>query len=487
MAPEQARGERVDSRCDLFSLGVVLYRLCTGQLPFRGRSTVAVLTALATERPRPVADLNPALPPALAELVMQLLAKDPAERPTSARAVADRLQAVERLLAAAAETPARSRGAAWKRRGLAAALVLAALLPLAYFFGGTIIRIATNRGELVIETDDPNIEVTIKGGGVTIHDKVKDRRFVLTAGDYDLEVREVGDGGVRFATKRFSITRGGKETFNARHLPWIDVNADRRAAKWVLSSGGSALVRVNGQDRYVRRLADLPKERFVLTRVNLLLGDELWPARPRRNPMITDAGLEHLKGLTNLTCLWLYGTQVGDAGMEHLKGLKKLTRLNLMHTRVSDAGLAKLKNLTHLRGLWLHDTHITDAGLEHIKGMTNLYGLGLDGTRVGDAGLERLQGLSNLGQLGLAGTQVSDAGMKHLKGLTKLQRLWLGGTRVGDAGLVHLKGLTKLEELYLPGTRVGDAGLERLKLYCSHSSFSSSLLVFGLVLILRCC
>jgi formylglycine-generating enzyme required for sulfatase activity len=91
MAPEQARGEKVDYRCDLYSLGAVLYRMLTGELPFKGQNTMALLMALATEVPAPVAALNPAVPPAVAELVMQLLAKDAAARPSSARAVAELL------------------------------------------------------------------------------------------------------------------------------------------------------------------------------------------------------------------------------------------------------------------------------------------------------------------------------------------------------------------------------------------------------------
>jgi WD40 repeat protein/tRNA A-37 threonylcarbamoyl transferase component Bud32 len=96
MAPEQARGEKVDHRTDLFSLGCVLYRLCAGRPPFRGETTLAVLSALALDDPRPVHEVNPAVPPALSELVMQLLRKDPAGRPASARAVAEALQAIER-------------------------------------------------------------------------------------------------------------------------------------------------------------------------------------------------------------------------------------------------------------------------------------------------------------------------------------------------------------------------------------------------------
>jgi hypothetical protein len=95
MAPEQARGETVDARADLFSLGCVLYRLCTGEIPFKGSSTLSVLRALELEQPAPPRQLCPEVPPALAALIMRLLAKDPSERPATAREVADLLQRVE--------------------------------------------------------------------------------------------------------------------------------------------------------------------------------------------------------------------------------------------------------------------------------------------------------------------------------------------------------------------------------------------------------
>jgi serine/threonine-protein kinase len=95
MSPEQARGQPLDARSDLFSLGAVLYTLCSGAKPFQGTTVMAVLTALAVDTPVPVRERNPDVPPALAELVARLLAKDPAARPTSAGEVVGALAAIE--------------------------------------------------------------------------------------------------------------------------------------------------------------------------------------------------------------------------------------------------------------------------------------------------------------------------------------------------------------------------------------------------------
>lgn len=96
MAPEQARGEPIDGRADLFSLGCVLYQMLTGRLPFTGSTALAVMTAIVTETPPPASQINPAVPLPLNILIARLLEKSQDVRPASAAEVCDALQAIER-------------------------------------------------------------------------------------------------------------------------------------------------------------------------------------------------------------------------------------------------------------------------------------------------------------------------------------------------------------------------------------------------------
>jgi urea transport system substrate-binding protein len=95
MSPEQAGGKELDYRSDLFSLGAVLYQMCTGRKPFENESVMAVLLALTMKQPQPIRELNPDVPPGVAQLIERLMEKDPEGRPASADEVGQALAALE--------------------------------------------------------------------------------------------------------------------------------------------------------------------------------------------------------------------------------------------------------------------------------------------------------------------------------------------------------------------------------------------------------
>jgi serine/threonine protein kinase len=110
MAPEQAGAHAFDARVDVYSLGVLIFEMTTGRLPFEANTLQALLVALATQPPRSIRQYNPRLPIELDDLVLRFIARDPRVRPkTAAAALAEILALEERLLAKSAETASTQR------------------------------------------------------------------------------------------------------------------------------------------------------------------------------------------------------------------------------------------------------------------------------------------------------------------------------------------------------------------------------------------
>jgi serine/threonine protein kinase len=199
MSPEQARGEPVDHRADLFSLGCVLYRMCAGRPPFSGSNTASVLLAVTQEEPPPLARLATEVPPGLSEFVAELLRKDPRRRVQSAAEVVAALEAIE----CGAQRPhemARSRRwrTGWVITGIAASLILLAAV---------IFRLATDRGTLVLELDQPDATVTIDGRQISIQAKDELVQIALSSGKHELLVAK---DGFRPYSDHFALKRGDR-------------------------------------------------------------------------------------------------------------------------------------------------------------------------------------------------------------------------------------------------------------------------------------
>jgi YVTN family beta-propeller protein len=144
VAPEQIRGDELDARADVYSLGCLLFECLTGDVPFRRPSDVATIYAHLEEEPQPASERRPALPPALDAVLAKAMAKDPEERYPSCSALVDDTRAALGLTA-----PARRNGriaaAAIGTVMLATAAVVTALLVTRggsqAVLGGSLVRI----------------------------------------------------------------------------------------------------------------------------------------------------------------------------------------------------------------------------------------------------------------------------------------------------------------------------------------------------------
>jgi uncharacterized RDD family membrane protein YckC len=126
MAPEQGRGEDVDHRADIYSLGCALYHMLTGRPPFQGPSPVGVIAMHMSEVPAKVRGLAPEVPERLQQVVERMMAKTPADRPATYDELIAALEAVG---------SAQRELSGFKARSVALAIDLAPVMPLAYLLG----------------------------------------------------------------------------------------------------------------------------------------------------------------------------------------------------------------------------------------------------------------------------------------------------------------------------------------------------------------
>ncbi|PHR95536.1 MAG: hypothetical protein COA78_29915, partial [Blastopirellula sp.] len=220
MSPEQAEGEDVDQRCDLFSLGSVLYHATTGKIPFWGRTKNATLLAVSHSEPESIETLCPNAHPELTTLIMQLLKKSEDERPQSAIEVIERLGEIQLLLEheSSSETEIPQAQPKTNRTVFIGGGIAIAL---GFFFvlwaAGFLFSVKTADGTLIVKVNDDKFATMVQGQKVTIENTESGEKHTIHLGRAgqikDLKPGEYqflfeSDSGLKMLTDHFTIISG---------------------------------------------------------------------------------------------------------------------------------------------------------------------------------------------------------------------------------------------------------------------------------------
>jgi uncharacterized protein (TIGR03067 family) len=262
MSPEQAAGEQVDSRSDLFSLGSVLYTMCTGRPPFRAETSLGVLRRITDVEPRPIREINPNIPEWLSLLIARLMSKSPEDRFANALDVADLLgQCLAHVQQPAAmPLPEAVAALAPKRtcRPPIGKFIAAVSGAIALIFAGILIVLELDKGTLTIESELDDVPIRIMQGEDVVKELTVSKEGATTrirAGKYIVEIGQefdkavIKDGGVellRGATVIVKVTQSNANTAESKKAK------DEAGKAWLrATSDGSDPVLIS--DQFIRQ------------------------------------------------------------------------------------------------------------------------------------------------------------------------------------------------------------------------------------------
>ncbi len=456
MSPEQAAGETVDHRCDLFSLGSVLYHLVSGQPPFKSDSLPATLLRVTQSNYTPLAEACPELNPQLAKFITRMLAKEIESRPQSASEVVRELERIEHSIHKLDDqvdqtptinvikpSPNNRRGrpqnvsSVWLFGGGAVAAIALALF--AMLASGVFVRVETEQGTLVVKVSSDDFETSVKGKSITVRNtKTKVTYKIdldeptssepLQPGDYEFVV--TNDAGFRTKTKRFEIQAGeeqavevwweravstqkGKPASNAT----ADLDtADQRVAHQVIAAGGKVNVRDQHGVSYhdIDQIAKLPDPPFQVTKIYIATTE------------VTDDVLSESHKLSQLRGLAAWDSGITDEALAHL----------------TDSGA---RPPIQLRSLMVDRTAVTDKGLAYMVGAKIDEHFNITNTEVSDP--ELVAKFSNAKILSIAGSKLPLGELQFLESFNKLQVLLADAKQFNALAKSDIKIPATLEQL----------------------------------------
>lgn len=236
------------------------------------------------------------------------------------------------------------------------------------------------------------------------------------------------------------------------------VEADRRAAEWVLRVDGSVRVVVAGVPHEIKKGEKLPDGQVRLVAVNL-----------DNCPKATDEGRDYLRGLRGLQELHINdGSNIRT--FDFMADMVNLRVLNSegMTPIISDADLVHIKEMKQLKTLiivsqWTRNQKLTDKAFAAVKDLKQLENLRLCNCAIAGDGIHQLEGHDSLRTLDFWKSNLGDAQLAPLASVPKLESLILTVCPITDAGLVQLGGMKGLKHLDLRYTKVTDAGVAVLK------------------------
>ncbi|MEL6109677.1 MAG: serine/threonine-protein kinase, partial [Planctomycetota bacterium] len=344
MSPEQARGETVDARSDLFSLGSTLYEAASGNLPFAADSTIGVITQLVSQDPVPIREQAPAISARLAKQINLLLEKAPKRRPASAKSVRTALEATTGLV-----LPPRLLKVLV---GVAFVTILAAVV---------VFRLKTPHGELTVEfadgVDPKNIAIEATSGGeVKLLNAEQGWTIRVSNGEYNVRL---SNGSDRFELNKDSITVFNTEKqylkVRLKKLVAPAPQSARDVAAWVLSVGGEVTTTAPGA-KSLSELEQLPERVDGIEVIDL------------RGTDIGDDDVRRLTSLATLQSLCLGSTSGGRTrlsgkALSILDRTPELVDLQLSGIIMDGETLQQIGSTTSLKSLSIKDGMVADDDL----------------------------------------------------------------------------------------------------------------------------